>query len=209
MCIRDRDQLDNDVTLTRLGCVGPFEAVQAAGTGVAQVVYLRVNRRADVLYRYEAESSFAVDFTVSGDARAITTNDERYLLNERWTRSIYSSVTVIVYTSDADASDPARLFAVRVDGDVIAEYVAEGGDVVEAPAELRARAEELGMNPDLVLGGGRRYLLVNLWSAIGTTTDGWVSLYSATPEGIADTLLATDPRSLDLLIYRRSGAPVG
>jgi hypothetical protein len=203
------EQFDNDVTLTRLGCVGPFEAVQADGSGGAQVVFLRVNRRADVLYRYEAEASFAVDFTVSGNARAITANDERYFLNETWTRSIYSSVTVIVYTSDADAADPARLFAVRVDGDVIAEYVAEGGDVVEAPAELQARAEELGINPDLVLGGGRRYLLVNLWSAIGTTTDGWVSLYSVNQEGVADTLLATDPRSLDLLIYRRSGAPVG
>lgn len=203
------EPFDNDATLTRLGCVGPFEAVQAAGSGVAQVVYLRVNRRADLLYRFNAESSFAVDFTVGGDARAITAFDERYLLNETWTRSIYSSVTVIVYTSDADAADPARLFAVRVDGDVIAEYVAEGGDVVEAPVELQARAEELGINPDLVLGGGRRYLLVNLWSAIGTTTDGWVSLYSVTGEGAADTLLATDPRSLDLLIYRRSGAPVG
>ena len=203
------EQVDNDVTLTRLGCVGPFEAVQAAGNGGAQVVYLRVNRRADVLYRYEAEASFAVNFAVSGDARAITADDERYLLNETWARSIYSSVTAIVYTSDAGATDPARLFALRVDGDVIAEYVAEGGDVVEAPADLRARAEELGINPDLVLGGGRRYLLVNLWSPIGTTTDGWVTLYSATPEGIADTLLATDPRSLDLLIYRRSGAPVG
>jgi hypothetical protein len=203
------EQFDNDITLTRLGCVGPFEAVQTSGSGVAQVVYLRVNRRSDVLYRYDAGASFAVDFAVSGDARVITAADARYLLNETWARSVYSSVTVIVYTSDADAADPARLFAVRVDGDVIAEYVAEGGDVVEAPADLRARAEDLGINPDLVLGGGRRYLLVNLWSALGTTTDGWVTLYSATPEGVPDTLLATDPRSLDLLIYRRSGAPVG
>jgi hypothetical protein len=204
-----QEQFDNDATLTRLGCVGPFEAVQVSGNAGAQVVYLRVNRRADVLYRYEAESSFAVDFAVSGDARAITANDQRYLLNESWTRSIYSSVTVVVYTRDSDAADPARLFAVRVDGDVIAEYVAEGGDVVEAPAELRARAEEMGTNPDLVLGGGRRYLLVNLWSVMGTTTDGWVSLYSDTDAGIADTLLATDPRTLDLLVYRRSGAPDG
>ena len=51
-----------------------------------------------------------------------------------------------------------------VDGDIIAEYVPEVGDVVEAPAELRARAEEAEINPDLVLGGGRRYLLVNLWT---------------------------------------------
>jgi hypothetical protein len=74
---------------------------------------------------------------------------------------------------------------------------------------LRARAEEVGINPDLVLAGGRRYLLINLWSPIGTTTNGWVTLYSSDGEQVADTLLATDPRSLDLFIYRRSGAAEG
>ena len=93
-----------------------------------------------------------------------------------------------------------------VDGDVIAEYIPEAGDVVEPPSELRTRAEEAGINPDLVLGGGRRYLLVDLWSPIGTTTNGWVTLYATTGDVGADTLLATDPRSLDLLVYRRSGA---
>ena len=128
---------------------------------------------------------------------------------ETWHRSIYSSVTAIVFAQDPSAADPPRVFAVPVDGDIIAEYVPEVGDVVEAPAELRARAEEEGINPDLVLAGNRRYLLVNLWSPIGTTTNGWVTLYSSTGEGVADTLLATDPRSLDLFIYRRSGAAAG
>ena len=38
---------------------------------------------------------------------------------------------------------------------------------------------------------------------LGTTTNGWVTVYA--PEGVvgAETLLATDPRSLDLLVYRR------
>ena len=72
---------------------------------------------------------------------------------ETWHRSIYSSVTAIVFAQDPSAPDPPRVFAVPVDGDVIAEYVPEVGDVVEAPAELRARAEEAGINPDLVLAG--------------------------------------------------------
>jgi hypothetical protein len=173
------------------------------------VIYLRANRTAQTLYRYETASSFAVDFIVAGDAQVITAGDERYVLRETWQRSIYSSVTAIVFTQDPSAPDPPRAFAVPVDGDIIAEYVPEVGDVVEAPAELRARAEEAGINPDLVLAGGRRYLLVNLWSPIGTTTNGWVTLYSSAGEGVADTLLATDPRSLDLFIYRRSGAAVG
>jgi hypothetical protein len=199
----------NDIRLRRIGCVGPFEAVQAQGAGEGQVIYLRVSRTAQTLYRYETASSFAVDFIVAGDAQVITAGDQSYVLRETWHRSIYSSVTAIAFAQDASALDPPRVFAVPVDGDIIAEYVPEVGDVVEAPAELRARAEEAGINPDLVLAGNRRYLLVNLWSPIGTTTNGWVTLYSSSGEGVADTLLATDPRSLDLFIYRRSGAAVG
>jgi len=198
-----------DIRLRRIGCVGPFEAVQAEGAGEGQVIYLRASRDAQTLYRYETSSSFAVDFTVAGDAQVITAGDQSYVLAETWHRSIYSSVTAIVFAQDPSAADPPRVFAVPVDGDVIAEYVPEVGDVVEAPAELRARAEEAGINPDLVLAGNRRYLLVNLWSPVGTTTNGWVTLYSSTGEELADTLLATDPRSLDLFIYRRSGAATG
>ena len=204
-----QEELANDIKLRRIGCVGPFEAVQAQGAGAGQVIYLRASRTAQTLYRYETASSFAVDFIVAGDAQVITAGDESYVLAETWHRSIYSSVTAILFAQDASAPDPPRLFAVPVDGDIIAEYVPEVGDVVEAPADLRARAEEAEINPDLVLAGGRRYLLVNLWTPIGTTTNGWVTLYSSAGEGVADTLLATDPRSLDLFIYRRSGAPVG
>jgi hypothetical protein len=199
----------NDIRLRRIGCVGPFEAVQAQGAGEGQVIYLRADRTTQTLYRYETASSFAVDFTVASNAQVITAGDERYVLGETWQRSIYSSVTAIVFAQDPNAADPPRVFAVPVDGDVIAEYVPEVGDVVEAPEELRARAEAEGINPDLVLAGNRRYLLVNLWSPVGTTTNGWVTLYSSTGEGIADTLLATDPRSLDLFVYRRSGAAAG
>ena len=204
-----QEEITNDIRLRRIGCVGPFEAAQAQGTGDGQVVYLRLGRTAQTLYRYEATASFAVDFTLEGDARVITSGDQRYVLGETWQRSIYSSVTMIVFAQNPGDPDPVRVFAVPVDGDVIAEYVPEGGDVVEVPAELQARAEEMEINPDLVLAGGRRYLLVNLWSPVGTTTNGWVTLYSSAGEGIADTLLATDPRSLDLFVYRRSGAPAG
>jgi len=192
--------------LTRLGCVGPFEAATAAGTNVSQVIYLRIGQSAQTFYRFEATTSFDVRFSVTGDARVITAADQTYVLSQSWQRSIYSSVTMVVYAEDAAAADPPVIYGVKVDGDVIAEYVPEGGDVVEAPEELRAEAEALGVNPDLILGGGRRYLLVNLWRPIGTTTNGWVTLYSSVGEGVADTLLATDPRSLDLLIYQRSGA---
>jgi hypothetical protein len=200
-----QEQATSDRTLLHIGCVGPFEAVQAGATVPARTIYLRTASTAQTLYRYDASSSFTVDFAVSGDARVITTGAERYLLQETWPRSLYSSVTVIIFAQNPTDPNPTRVFAVKVDGNVIAEYALEGGDVVAAPPELRARAEDVGINPDLVLGGNRRYLLVNLWSPIGTTTNGWVTLYAA-GDGLADTLLATDPRSLDLFIYRRSGA---
>ncbi|MDQ3227594.1 MAG: hypothetical protein M3Q50_13310, partial [Chloroflexota bacterium] len=200
-----QEQGGNDVTLARIGCVGPFEAVQVEGAGGARVVYLRTGRTSQTLYRYDASTSFAVDFTIGGDAQVITAGNQRYVIDATWRRSIYSSVTVIVYAEDPAAVDPSRVFAVQVDGNVIAEYVPEGGDVVAPPADLVESAEEVGINPDLILGGGRRYLLVNLWSSIGTTTNGWVSLYSPDGAAAGDTLLATDPRSLDLLVYGRTG----
>ena len=74
-----------------------------------------------------------------------------------------------------------------------ASHVALGGDRIEHVADLLAVGEEQNLRH----------------ARGGTTTNGWVTLYSSTGEGIADTLLATDPRSLDLFVYRRSGAAVG
>ena len=201
-----KDTAGSDIKLTRIGCVGPFEAAQAEGSDLRQVIYLRSNRDAETLYRYEATTSFSVAYTVTGDAQVLTAGDQTYVRDAIWKRSIYSSVTVIVYAEDPKAAEPPRIYAVKVDGDVIAEYVPEGGDVVEAPDELKKAAEDIGINSDLVLGGGTRYLLVNLWRPVGTTTNGWVTLYSSAGEGTADALLATDPRSLDLIVYRRSGS---
>jgi hypothetical protein len=44
---------------------------------------------------------------------------------------------------------------------------------------------------------------------VGATTNGWVTLHAKESQEVADTLLATDPRSLDLFVYRRSGAVEG
>ena len=39
-----QEELANDIKLRRIGCVGPFEAVQAQGAGAGQVIYLRASR---------------------------------------------------------------------------------------------------------------------------------------------------------------------
>ena len=77
------------------------------------MIYLRIGRTAQTLYRYETASSFAVDFTIAGDAQVITAGDESYVLAETWQRSIYSSVTAIIFAQDPNAPDPPRVFAVR------------------------------------------------------------------------------------------------
>jgi len=201
-----QEPLANDVNLTRIGCVGPFEAAAAVGTDQRTVVFLRVGTTSTILFRYESATSFTVDFTVTGDTRSITAGDLNYSQQGTWQRSVYSSVSVIVYAEDPQANEPPQIYAVRVDGDVIAEYVPEGGDVVDPTGELLESAETAGVNPDLILGAtGRRYVLVAVWRPVGTTTNGWVTLYSSVGEGTAPLLLATDPRSLDLFFYRRTG----
>ena len=116
---------------------------------------------------------------------------------------------MIVLAADPEATAPDRILAAKVEGDVIAEYVIAGGDVVQPSDELRARAEAFEVNPDLVLGGGQQYVLVALWTPRGSTTNGWVTLYAPEGEEQPDRYCATDPRSLDLFFYRRSGAGGG
>src|SRR5205814_5097323 len=130
-----------------------------------------------------------IGFTVTGDPRVLTAGDQRYILDATWPRSLYSSVTVIVYAQDPNAANPPRVFAAPVDGNVIAEYLPEGGDVTAPSPDVQTQAAALGINPDLVLGGTQRYVLANLWQPIGTTTDGWVTLYAVGGNTAADTLL--------------------
>jgi len=196
----------NDINLVRIGCVGAFEATYAQGTDSRAVLYLRIQTVTTVVYRFEAVTTFNVTFTITGNAQAITANDTTYVLEQTWQRSVYSSITVILYAEDTESTDPSRLFAVRVDGDVVAEYVAEGGDVVEPADELVAAAAQYEVNPDLILAGGQRYLLVAIWTPRGTTTNGWVTLYASVAEGPVSRYCGLDPRRPDLFFYTASGA---
>ena len=146
------------------------------------MIYLRIGRTAQTLYRYETASSFAVDFTMAGDAQVITAGDESYVLAETWQRSIYSSVTAIIFAQDPNAPDPPRVFAVWSTATSSPSTSPRWGTRSRRPRSCE-RWPRSGINPDLVLAGDRRYLLVNLWSPIGTTTNGWVTLYSSAGEG--------------------------
>ena len=96
-------------------------------------------------------------------------------------------------------------------GEVVGEYRLPG-ETNDPSEEMVARAEEVGINPDLTING-QRYLLVNVYAPAGTTTNGFVTLFSAGPtesEGTSDILLGRDKRRLELFIYERTGdEPVG
>ena len=52
---------------------------------------------------------------------------------------------------------------------------------------------------------GQRYLLSNVYLPVGTTTNGFVTLYAANGDVNADRLLGRDLRRLELFIYNATG----
>jgi len=193
--------------LSLLGCVGPFEAYRGDAQDASRVLYLALPDGEDTLFRYEVTASFNVTFEVSDNPQSLTLPgggdqaEARYVASEPWVRSVYSSVTLILYVADPANAQPDRIYGRPVDADVIAEYVPEGS--VEAVSEeVAAQAEEFNLQPDLTLGaGGPRYVLAAVWQPFGTTTNGWLTLYGPAGEAVPARLVGVDPRRLDLLIF--------
>lgn len=197
--------------LTLLGCVGPFEAYRGDAQDATTVLFLALpNGGGSNLFRYDASSSFNVTFEVSDNPQSLTLQaagdqpETRYIASEPWVRSVYSSVTLILYVADPDNAQPEVIYGRAVDSDVIAEYVPEG--TIEAPAgDVATLAEQTGLQPDLTLGaGGPRYVLAAVWQPFGTTTNGWLTLYGPSGEAVPARLCGVDPRRLDLLIFEQA-----
>jgi len=198
--------------LTLLGCVGPFEAFRSDQEGAEDLLYLRLANAPDVVYRYEATTSFSVSFEVTDDPRVLTLPgagdqpDIQYNASDPWVRSVYSSVSLILYVADSEVETHDRIFANAVDADVVGEYVPEASGE-PAPEDVLAAAEEVGVHPVLVLGdSGQRFVLVALWRPFGTTTNGWLTLYAPQGEDAPEQLVGLDPRRLDLLVFEREDA---
>lgn len=197
--------IDDLGDLRRIGCVGPFEAF----TGDDGVIYLTLSGVADRAFRFEATSSFEVSVEVTSDPRVIILQgqgdqpDVRYRASDPLVRSVYSSVTLVLYVADAADEQPDRVLGHAVDHDLLGEYVPEGS-ADQAPEEVLAQAEAFGILPTLRLGTAERtYVLVALWEPIGTTTNGWLTLYGPSGEPAPDQLVGIDPRRLDLAVFNR------
>jgi len=188
--------------LTRIGCIGAFEVLTTDQADRSEVLYLRGTTAATV-YRFEAAVTYSVEFEVTDRPQRISTEDRQFRLVDTWLPSIYSSTTVILFVEDVENAAPDVFYAVNVYNTVVGEVVGEYRQVEqnEMPSEeIVTAAENAGINPDLTVEG-RRYLLVNVYSPVGTTTNGFVTLFSAAGEGEAEILLGRDKRRLELFVY--------
>jgi hypothetical protein len=199
--------------LTRLGCIGPFEVVSSDAEPRSQLLYLRVTsdgQASQLVYRFEAATTFVVEVGPSGNPRTIQIDEDeegQYRLRQTWLPYIYGSQTVILFAEDPEDSSPDVFFAVNVGSSVVGDSIGEyrvPGEQTEPSEAMVTAAEEAGLNPDLTVAG-QRYLLVNIYRPIGTTEDGFVTLFAVRgeSEGVSSFLLGRDKRRTELFIYDR------
>lgn len=203
--------------LTRIGCIGAFEAISTDQANRSQVIYLRVTGQGASLklYRFQAAITFQVQIEITGRADLISAGgqpNEQYQLQQTWQPAIHSSTTVVLFAADLKEAAPATYYAVNVHntvvGEVIGEYQLQQTSVQPSAAMVKA-ASQAEMNPDLTVSG-RRYLLVNIYTPVGTTTNGFVTLFAANQDGHPAILLGRDKRRPELFIYRSNApAPAG
>jgi hypothetical protein len=193
-------------SLTRLGCAGPFTVYSTDQAPIGERLYLRDGSDSSgPLFRFDAAKTFTVQVEVTGQPRVVRTEDADYELIGRYQRSIYSSVTAILFVEDPAATAPDLIYALRVDADVVGRYEPESNDLQEPTDAVAAAAQRAYINPDLELNG-KRYVLTAVLTPQGTTTNGFVTLYAIPDQEVADFYLGVDPRTLDLLIFRRVGS---
>jgi hypothetical protein len=193
-------------TLTRIRCVGPFEAVATDQADQAEVVYLRSTdaRGADQqVYRFEAAPTFQIQFEITERPQVITTADDRYRLTQVWQPSVYSSATVILFVADPAEPTPEVLYAVDVSQSVVGDAIGEyrlSAETTEQPEQVTAAAEQAGLHPDLTING-LIYQLADVYTPTGTTRNGFVTLFGAIAAGPSEQLLGRDVRKLELFLF--------
>ena len=203
--------------LTRIGCIEAFEALSTDQANRSKVIYLRSTGQgaSQHLYRFEAAVTFQVRIEVTGRPAVISAGaqpDEQYQLQQTWQPAIHAGTTVILFAADPKAAAPTTYYGVNVHntvvGAVIGEYQLQEGSAQPSAAMVTA-ASQVEMNPDLTVDG-RLYLLVNIYRPVGTTTNGFVTLFAANQEGHPILLLGRDKRRPELFIYRSTApAPTG
>lgn len=189
-----------------IGCVGPFILYSSTeGDGI----YLGLPNDVTTLFAYTPTSTFTVQ-SQSRQTQAPRTIQQpatdsgegaAYRAGDTLQPATYTSLSLQVFVASPDAAEHDRFFGFAVGTNAFGEYVPEGSSDA-ASDDVRERAEALGIHDEVVIGS-TRYVLVQVWTPFGTTTNGWLTLYA--PEGNAepDRLLGLDPRTPGLLTFNR------
>src|SRR5690606_21181588 len=115
--------------------------------------------------------------------QAVVALDDRYRLEGVWQPSVYSSPSVILFVESAEAQSPDAIFAVDVTrtpgGDVVSHYRPAPDTTDQVSDELATEAERIGLNPDLTVEG-QRFVLIEIYLPIGTTRNGFVTIFGST-----------------------------
>lgn len=156
----------------------------------------------DQVYRFEAAPTFEIEFQVTERPQVVTTGDQRYRVEQVWQPSVYSSTTVILFVDDPADPAPEVIYGLDVSDSVVGDAIGEYRlpDDSAPPEELTAAAEAAGLNPDLTING-LLYVLADIYTPSGTTSNGFVTLFATTTEGTPEVLLGRDPRQDELLIF--------
>jgi hypothetical protein len=187
-----------------LSCVGPFVVIQVEGS---DVLYLGIQNDPETLYAFERSAAFTVQAqtydTQTPNRLAMPDTDAGpgaiYRLAAPLVPVSYSSVSMVLYVSDAEAASHDRILGHSVSADAFGEYVPEGA-VDPANQDVVDQAAGYGIPADFVVGS-QRYVLVALWTPFGTTTNGWMTLYGVEGEAAPDQLVGLDPRRIECLVF--------
>lgn len=196
-------------TLTLIGCVGGFNVVSSDQQDPASTLYLQVPEGSaqagqQTLFQYAVAITFTVQVESARQPAVISSGAVNYSASAQWVRSIYSSVTVELYVVNAEIATPDLIYALRVDGGIIGSYTLVTSDDIVADEAAVAAGAPGGLNPDLSIVG-QRYVLTAVWTPVGTTTNGFVTLYGDPADPDGTRLLGTDPRVPNLLIFDTRG----
>jgi hypothetical protein len=201
-----RAEASEDVgTLTRIGCIGPFELASTDKADVDEVLYLRTTGSGadDRVYRFEAAPTFEIEFQVTERPQVISTGDERYRVDQVWQPSVYSSTSVILFVDDPADPAPEIIYGLNVSDTVVGDAIGEYRRLAEPTQpseELTAAAGEAGLNPDLTING-QTYNLIDVYRPTGTTSNGFITLFGTSAEGTPEVLLGRDQRDPELLVF--------
>lgn len=189
-----------------ISCVGPFVVIQVEGS---DTLYLGVQNATETLYAFERTAAFTVQSqtydTQTPNRLAMPDTDSgpgaTYRATEPMEPVSYSSLSLVLYVSDADAATHDRILGFSVANDAFGEFVPEG-QAEQAGQEVIDKAAQYDIPSQFVIGS-QRYVLVALWTPLGTTTNGWLTLYGVDGEAAPDQLIGLDPRNTGLLVFNR------